>query len=415
MAIYHCSFKMITRTAGRSAINCAAYRSGQKLYDEELDQTFDYTRKGGVVYSEISLCENAPERYLDRETLWNAVQAIESNSNAQLAREYEVALPLECTQEEWIEIGREYAAYMTAQGKCVDWSIHNPIDKVTGIADNPHIHGMETVRPINENGEWAYKMTRSYVLDNLGERTPVFDKNKLKEFEESHHMTYSEAIKAAKTAEERDEIKREVQKIGARNRREWQRKVTSRNPWDSHDKAEEWRAEWAKIVNKHLEPERRIDHRSYERQGLDIEPTIHEGYAVQQLDRDLMASKGIHADIVQHNIDVRERNSLKQQIRELEQRLIQQLKERLESIKAELEAKAKDIKANVEMILKSRIVEDQDHTFKVIYRGATGKYEPVKEGFKTRIEAEKWRREIKNIGLKLGIEQTMTRTQGIKY
>ena len=227
MAIYHCSIKMITRSAGRSVIACAAYRSGTELYDEELYETFDYTHKGGVEYSEISLCENAPERFLDRQNLWNSVQAIESNSNAQLAREFEVGLPLECDFEEWKTIAREYAVYMNKQGMIVDWSIHDPIDRETGLKDNPHVHMMCTTRAIASDGSWATKMTKTYKLDEFGERVPVIDKAKLAAFEEAHHMTYKEAIAQAKTAEERDQIKYEVQKIGSRNRRTWEREVTS--------------------------------------------------------------------------------------------------------------------------------------------------------------------------------------------
>ena len=91
MAIYHCHCKIISRGQGRSAVGAAAYRSGEKLYNEYDGIEHDYTKKGGVVYSEIMLCENAPKEYQDRQTLWNAVEQIEKSSKAQLAREYEVA------------------------------------------------------------------------------------------------------------------------------------------------------------------------------------------------------------------------------------------------------------------------------------------------------------------------------------
>lgn len=91
MAIYHCTCKIISRGKGRSAVGSAAYRSGEKLKNEYDGIEHDYTKKGGVVYSEVMLCENAPKEYKDRSTLWNAVERIEKNSSAQLAREYEVA------------------------------------------------------------------------------------------------------------------------------------------------------------------------------------------------------------------------------------------------------------------------------------------------------------------------------------
>ena len=280
MAIYHCSVKIIGRSTGRSAIACAAYRSGSRLYSEETDRTFDYGRKGGVVFSEIALCANAPERFLSRQTLWNEVQAIENKSDSRLAREIELALPLECNLDQWIEIGREYASYMTSQGMIADWSIHNPINKETGIAQNPHIHMMVTTRPIKPNGEWGAKEKKVYRLDDNGERIPVID---------------------PETGE---------QKIGARGRKMWQRETVDATGWDRKEKVLEWRETWEQVVNRHLEPENHIDHRSNEARGIEELPTVHEGYKVRELDKELMANKGIHADRVQENIDIKEYNRL---------------------------------------------------------------------------------------------------------
>ena len=82
MSIYHCSIKIISRAGGRSAVASAAYRSGEKLYNGETGMTHDFTRKGGVIMSEILLPENAPERFSNREVLWNEVQQIEKRSDA---------------------------------------------------------------------------------------------------------------------------------------------------------------------------------------------------------------------------------------------------------------------------------------------------------------------------------------------
>ena len=108
MAIYHCSVKIGSRGKGQSAVAAAAYRSGEKLTDQETGSISDYTRKGGVVFSEISLCDNATAEYADREVLWNAVHQIEKTKDAQLWREIEVALPKELDRAEQIETVREY-------------------------------------------------------------------------------------------------------------------------------------------------------------------------------------------------------------------------------------------------------------------------------------------------------------------
>ena len=80
MSIYHCSIKIISRSGGRSAVASAAYRSGERLYDEETGLLHDFTRKGGVVMAEILLPENAPQEYSDRQTLWAEVQKVEKRS-----------------------------------------------------------------------------------------------------------------------------------------------------------------------------------------------------------------------------------------------------------------------------------------------------------------------------------------------
>ncbi len=294
MAIYHCSVKVIGRSAGRSAIACAAYRSGEKLYSEETDRTFDYRNKGGVVHSEIALCANAPERFLDRQTLWNSVQSVENKSDSRLAREFELALPLECSKEEWIKIGREYAAYMTEQGMIADWSIHDPVNKETGIQQNPHIHMMCTTRPFKENGEWGAKEKKGYKLDKNGQRIPIID---------------------PKTGQ---------QMIGARGRKMWQRATVDATGWDKKETLKEWREKWAEVVNQHLKPEQHIDHRSYAEQGIELIPTRHEGYEARKLDKELMAEKGIHADVIQKNIEIKQQNELIRALHEL----IQKLKER---------------------------------------------------------------------------------------
>ena len=125
-AIYHCSIKIIKRSQGRSAVTAAAYRSGQKLTNEWDGITHDYTKKGGVVYSEILLPAHAPPEFSDRSTLWNSVERIEKSRNAQLAREIEIALPVELDRQRQIQLVRAYVRdTFVASGMCADFSIHD--------------------------------------------------------------------------------------------------------------------------------------------------------------------------------------------------------------------------------------------------------------------------------------------------
>ena len=107
MAIYHCSIKIISRGKGKSAVAAAAYRAGEKITNEFDGEIHDYTRKGGVVHTEILLPDHAPAAFSDRAVLWNAVEKTEKAKNAQLAREIELALPVELTQEQNISLVRE--------------------------------------------------------------------------------------------------------------------------------------------------------------------------------------------------------------------------------------------------------------------------------------------------------------------
>ena len=77
MAIFHFSAKVIGRSSGRSAVAAAAYRAGERLHDERIDRTHDFTNKAGVLHSEVMLPKGAPEAFADRATLWNAVEAAE--------------------------------------------------------------------------------------------------------------------------------------------------------------------------------------------------------------------------------------------------------------------------------------------------------------------------------------------------
>ena len=251
MSIYHCSIKIIGRSQGRSAVASAAYRSGSKLHSDETNKSFDYSKKHGVAYSEVMLCENAPAEFADRETLWNAVQAIEKNSNAQFAREVEVALPNELSRTEQINCVRDYVQKnFVDKGMCADWALH---DKEDG---NPHAHIMLTTRPIKKDGSWGSKEKKSYKLDENGNKIPKID---------------------PKTGEQKIEKKT--------GRKVWERQTVESTDWNNKDKAEEWRKAWADECNKYLKAEKKIDHRSYERQGKNQIPTIHEGAAAQKIEK----------------------------------------------------------------------------------------------------------------------------------
>lgn len=151
MAIYHFSAKVISRANGSSAVASAAYRSAERLHDDRLDRSHDFTNKSGVVHSEVMLPEGAPERLGDRSTLWNEVEATELRKDAQLAREIELAIPRELTQQQGIELARDFVqAEFVDNGMIADLNVHWDIG-ADGLA-KPHAHVMLTMREVGEDG-----------------------------------------------------------------------------------------------------------------------------------------------------------------------------------------------------------------------------------------------------------------------
>ena len=270
MALFHLSVTQVRRSAGQSAIASAAYRAGERLYSERYGEYSDYTRKGGVICSDILLPPQAPPEYQDRQTLWNAVEEVERHKDAQLAYSFDIALQNEFSLEENIALARQFLLeQFVSRGMVADFAVHQP-DKEDGGIPNPHFHVLCPIRPILESGRWGSKQRRVYRLDGDGNRIldekgkPLFD--------------------AVPTTD-----------------------------WGSPETLEHWREAWAKMCNAKFEEKGlscRIDHRSYLRQGLDLLPTVHEGPAVRQ-----MEARGIATDKGSLNRWIRATNALLKDLR----------------------------------------------------------------------------------------------------
>lgn len=264
MAIYHLCIKIISRGKGKSAVASSAYRSGEKIKNEYDGIVHDFTRKGGIAHTEILLPQNAPQEFSDRGTLWNSVEKIEKSKNSQLAREIEIALPKELDREKQIELVREYVKENFVKvGMCADIALH---DKNDG---NPHAHILLTMRPLNKDKTWGAKSKKEYILDENGEKVKLKNGN-------------------YKT-----------------------RKINTTD-WNEQDKAEHWRKSWADITNKYLEEnsiQEKVDHRSYQRQGIEQIPTIHLGVSASQMEK-----KGIATDRGNINREIKHQNMILREI-----------------------------------------------------------------------------------------------------
>lgn len=294
MAIYHFSTRIIKSSTGKCAVASAAYISGQKLKDERLGKSFNYTRKEEVVFSEILLPENAPAEFKDRETLWNAVEKKENRWNSQYAREFEIAVPNEWNREEVILRVRKFIqTNFVDKGMIADWAYHEK-------EGNHHVHCMCAMRAFNKDGSWSNMRKSEYARDEKGNKIPLLDENG------------NQKVRIRKG--------KGVEKL-------WKRIDVVQNVWNSRAQLKEWRENWADYCNIFLSEENKIDHRSFEEQGLDLEPTIHEGYAARPMEQ-----RGKTSERCQHNRDVKEANRLVIQIRNGIAEVAKMLKGKVEEI-----------------------------------------------------------------------------------
>ena len=287
IAFFHFHVTQIKRSAGQSAVAAAAYRAGEKLHSEYYGEDSDYTRKGGVICSEILLPPQAPPSFSDRETLWNVVEKVEKSAKAQLAYSFDIALQNEFSMQENIELARHFLLEQcVSRGMVADYAIHQP-DKKDGGIQNPHFHVMCPIRPIEPDGKWGNKQRREYVLDEQGERIR----------DEAGNYVFN----AVPTTD-----------------------------WGKPETLEAWRRAWAEMCNAKFAEKGfdcRIDHRSFARQGVEQIPTQHEGPTVRA-----MEAKSIRTDKGDLNRFIRKTNALLREVKEKITALIGWLKD----VKAEL-------------------------------------------------------------------------------
>ena len=231
MAIFHMSFSNISAGKGRSAIASAAYRSGEKLFDDKEGRHYFYTRSV-MPESFILTPKNAPEWASNREQLWNEVEKKDRKSNSRYAKEFNVALPVELSESEQKELLTKYVQEnFVDQGMVADVAIHRDHQ------DNPHAHVMLTNRPFNPDGSWGLKAKTQYIKDENGKQL----------------LTKSGFPK--------------------------QRKIWLVD-WDKKEKINEWRKNWALSVNQFLAQKNipdRISEKSFVEQGIADTPMQHEG------------------------------------------------------------------------------------------------------------------------------------------
>lgn len=242
MAVPHFSVSIVARGSGRSAVLSAAYRHCAKMDYEREARTIDYTRKQGLLHEEFVIPVDAPEwlrsMIADRsvsgasEAFWNRVEDFEKRSDAQLAKDATIALPIELSAKQNIELVRDFVArHITSQGMVADWVFHDP-------PGNPHIHLMTTLRPLTDKGFGSKKV--------------------------------------AVTGPDGNVLRNDSGKIVYEL---WAGGLEDFNAF---------RDGWFACQNRHLALaglDIRIDGRSFEEQGIELTPTIHLGVGTKAIER----------------------------------------------------------------------------------------------------------------------------------
>ncbi|MBQ3156227.1 MAG: MobA/MobL family protein [Clostridia bacterium] len=284
----------------------------------------NYTRKGGLVWQEVFLPDNAPAEWADRSVLWNAVEAAETTKESRLARMFVVALPIELNHEQQTALLTEYIRQQfVVDGMCADVALHDPDPP----GHNPHAHILLTMRPLDEHGDWQYKTEKEYLCvrgdEERGFTADEFTQAKLDGWEKQYpyKVGRKKVYMAPSIAEAQGLVRASKHPKNTRYGR--QNPITER--WNSESQLLMWRASWAETCNRHLEmaaSEARIDHRSNAERGIDEQPTVHESIAARMIEK-----RGGTSVLCEMNRQIRADNTLLRVLKEQVQKLMDAVKQ----------------------------------------------------------------------------------------
>ncbi len=346
MAIYHMQAKVVSRGSGRSAVAASAYMSCSRMYNDYDGIQHDYTKKHGLIYQEMMIPPMAPSEWNDREQLWNAVEETEKTKDSRLAREFVVALPVELDKDSNISLLQDFIKKnFVDMGMCADFAIHDT------DGHNPHAHILLTVRPLNENGTWQYKTEKEYLCIKDGEE-----------------KGYERIDKHPKSS-----------RYGRQN--------PISEQWNSDEQLCIWRANWTDAVNKMLARNQinaTIDHRSFADQGITEQPTIHEGYIAQNMEKN-----GIIADRCEINRQIRADNKMLRELKAKVVKLAEAVEKSIPIIAETLEAIRNHMIFTQYHLLHNEMQKEVIHDWMNHFNPILNKYNTVKKKLKAKVTERK--------------------------
>lgn len=337
---------MVMKNVATSTVGTAAYNSRSRINDEMQNHIYDYTKKHDHIFHNIVLPNGAPESWNDKSILWNANERFETAAGTKRhGKNFIIAIPQELSHNDAEECVRGFQMFLASLGYASQADIHEPDSRRSAdlIEKNRHVHILSTARQIKDGDFVKAKekkvFANDFKIDDTGKiiplydpekpdaktakelRVPTLDPAKKAAYEESHPETdwnglirelmssiaagerpdASDNDKAA--AKDATDILHSVQKGKVRKGKGcewiWDHVRTEDNPLDCREAVEACRKKWAELCNSFLEKEAQIDHRSYERQGIDRIPEIHEGPGAHK-------GKSFRAE---YNIEIRKINS----------------------------------------------------------------------------------------------------------
>ena len=240
-----------------SPIDASAYISGEKM--ETKERVADYTKKKGVLSSDIVLPTNAPDRLRDPSVLWNEVDQMAKRSNADLYREWICCFERHLTLEQMEKVAKQFADSLSAEGMVVQYALHD--EKSNG---NYHVHFMSPCRGLDAEGNWQKRkvLPRTFQLDEDGKRIPIIDKET------------------------------GLQKRNKSGRLQWKKESpvfvdSFNNPYIGN--VQRWRQLFAELENQYLPEEYQVSSLSYHKQGIKKIPGRHISKAAYEVHRKLVA------------------------------------------------------------------------------------------------------------------------------
>ena len=384
MAIYHMQAKVVSRGSGRSAVAASAYMSCSRMYNDYDGIQHDYTRKQGLIYQEVMLPPMAPLEWNDREQLWNAVEETEKTKDSRLAREFVVALPVELDKNSNISLLQDFIQNnFVDMGMCADFAIHDT------DGHNPHAHILLTVRPLNENGTWQYKTEKEYlcIKDGVekGFTASEFKDAQKDGWEKQYRYKVGKKKVYLTPSVAQEKGYERIDKHPKSSRYGRQNPISEQ--WNSDEQLHIWRANWADAVNKllaHNQINATIDHRSFADQGITEQPTIHEGYIAQNMEK-----KGMKSDRCEINHQIHADNKMLRELKAQVAKLAEAVEKSIPIIAETLETIRNHMIFTQYHLLHNEMQKEVIHDWMQHFNPILNKYDTVKKKLKAKVAERK--------------------------